>query len=192
MEPSTRISRTSTTGGSTRPTSTDIVPVEDEDLRKGALKMQLSHAITNLESAVEVQLRVAGPEVAEAGSQLMAALKPAITQTMMEVVSMAVAEIASQLDTQTIDIKLVDGDPELVVNDDPTSVSPPPPPPPPGADDVDEARLTVRLPGYLKDLIASEADTAGDSINSYVVDVLSRKARKRESTGTHHRTTFEL
>jgi hypothetical protein len=139
--------------------------------------MQLSHAITNLESAVEVQLRVAGPEIAEAGTQLMAALKPAITQTMMEVVSMAVAEIASQLDTQTIDIKLVDGDPELVVNDDPTSVTPPPPPPPPGVDDVDEARLTVRLPG---------------SINSYVVDVLSRKARKRESTGSHHRTTFEL
>ncbi len=154
--------------------------------------MQLSHAITNLESAVETQLRVAGPEVTEAGTQLMAALKPAITQTMMEVVTMAVAEIASQMDSQTIDIKLVDGDPELVVNDDPTAVSPLPPPPPPGAEDFDEARLTVRLPGYLKDLIASEADTAGDSINSYVVDILSRKARKRQSGGTHHRRTIEL
>lgn len=153
--------------------------------------MQLSHAIANLEAAVETQLRVAGPDVAEAGSQLMAALKPAITQTMMEVVSMAVAEIASQLDTQTIDIKLVDGDPELVVNDNPSAVPPSPPPPPPGADD-DEARLTVRLPGYLKDLIASEAGTAGDSINSYVVDVLSRKTRKGASTGTHHRGTIEL
>lgn len=154
--------------------------------------MQLSHAITNLESAVETQLRVAGPEVTEAGTHLMAALKPAITQTMMEVVTMAVAEIASQLDTQTIDIKLVDGDPELVVNDDPTVVAPPPPPPPPGSDDVDEARLTVRLPGYLKDLIANEADTAGDSINSYIVDVLGRSARKRQSGGTHHRGTIEL
>lgn len=153
--------------------------------------MQLSHAITNLESAVEIQLRVAGPEIAEAGSQLMAALKPAITQSMMEVVTMAVAEIASQMDSQTIDIKLVDGDPELVVNDDPGAVPPPPPPPPPGVED-DEARLTVRLPGYLKDLIASEAGTAGDSINSYVVDILSRKARKGASTGTHHRRTIEL
>lgn len=154
--------------------------------------MQLSHAITNLESAVETQLRVAGPEVAEAGGYLMAALKPAITQTMMEVVNMAVSEIASQLDAQTIDIKLVDGDPELVVNDDPSAVAPPPPPPPPGQDHCEEARLTVRLPGYLKDLIANEADTVGDSINSYVVDILSRKARQRESTGTRHRTTFEL
>ena len=154
--------------------------------------MQLSHAITNLESAVETQLRVAGPDFAEAGAQLMAALKPAITQTMMDVVAMAVAEISSQLDTQNIDIKLVDGDPELVVTDDPSAVAPPPPPPPPGAEDSDEARITVRLPGYLKDLITAEADESGDSINSYVVDVLNSKTRKRRSTGSHTRTTLEL
>ena len=155
--------------------------------------MQLSHAITNLESAVETQLRIPGPEIAEAGAHLMAALKPAITQTMMEVVNMAVAEISSQLDTQLIDIKLVDGDPELVVNDDPTAVTPPPPPPPPGSDDVDEARITVRLPGYLKDLIVNEAESSGDSINAYVVDVLTNKARRsRNATGSHHKTTFKL
>jgi len=154
--------------------------------------MQLSHATTKLESAVETQLRVAGPEIAEAGTHLLAALKPAITQTMMEVVNMAVAEISSQLETQTIDIKLVDGDPELVVNEDPTAVPPPPPPPPPGSDEADEARITVRLPSYLKDLISNEAESAGDSINAYVVDVLSNKARKRRSTGSHHKTTFQL
>lgn len=154
--------------------------------------MQLSHAITNLESAVETQLRVAGPEMAEAGAQLMAALKPAITQSMMEVVNMAVTEISSQLDTQTIDIKLVDGDPELVVSDDP-SATPPSPPPSDGNEDADEARITVRLPGYLKDLIANEADSAGDSINSYVVDVLNSKARRRHaSRGTHHKGTIQL
>lgn len=152
--------------------------------------MQLSHAITNLETAVETQLRVAGPEVAEAGTHLMAALKPAITQAMMEIVTMAVTEISSQLDTQTIDIKLVDGDPELVVSDDPTAGSPPPPPP--DFDEVGEARITVRLPGYLKDLITNEAEVSGDSINSYVVDLLSSKTRRKGSTGTHHKSTIEL
>jgi len=155
--------------------------------------VQLSHAMTKLESAVETQLRIAGPDIVEAGTQLMAALKPAISQTMMDVVNMAVAEISSQLDSQTIDIKLVDGDPELVVNDDHSAVSPPPPPPPPGSDDIDEARITVRLPGYLKDLIANEAETAGDSINSYVVDLLNDKARRRKrSSGTQTKTTLEL
>lgn len=154
--------------------------------------MQLSHAVTKLESAVETQLRVAGAEIAEAGTHLMAALMPAINQTMMDVVSMAVAEISSQLDTQTIDIKLVDGDPELVVNEDHAAVRPPPPPPPPGSGEVDEARITVRLPSYLKDLISNEAESVGDSINSYVVDVLSNKARTKRSTGSHHKSTFQL
>lgn len=154
--------------------------------------MHLSHAITNLEAAVDTQLRIAGPEVAEAGAQLMAALKPAITQTMMEVISMAVAEIASQLDSQGIDIKLVDGDPELVVRDDTTTVTPPQPPLPPGVDDADEARITVRLPSYLKDLITAEAEVSGDSVNSYVIDVLSKGSRRKRSAGSHTKTTLEL
>lgn len=152
--------------------------------------MQLSHAINRLETAVETQLRVADPDIAAAGNQLMAALEPAITQTMMDVVAMAVSEISSQLEGQTIDIKLVEGNPELVVSEDRSAV-PPPPPPPPGAED-DEARITVRLPGYLKDLISTEAEDAGDSINSYVVDVLSSKARSRGKSGTRQRRTIEL
>jgi len=154
--------------------------------------MQLSHAITDLETAVETQLRVAGPEIAEAGAHLMAALGPAISQTMMQVVSMAVAEVSSQLDTQAIDIKLVDGDPELVVRDDPSAVLPPPPPPPPGVDDSDEARITVRLPGYLKDLVNEAAADAGDSINAYVVEVLTHKANARRAAGTRRKTTIQL
>jgi HicB family len=154
--------------------------------------MQLSHAISNLETAVETQLRVAGPEIAEAGAQLMAALKPAITQTMMEVVSMAVSEISSQLETQAIDVKLVDGDPELVVRDD-IGAGGPTPPPNLGDDDADEARITVRLPGYLKDLIAAAAESSGDSVNSYVVDVLGSQARrKHRSSGNTTKTTLEL
>jgi hypothetical protein len=152
--------------------------------------MQFSQAITKLETAVDTQLRIAGPEIAEAGAQLMAALTPAITQTMMDVVSMAVAEISSQLDVQTVDIKLVDGDPELVVRDDPTAETLPPSSS--ETTDDDEARITVRLPGYLKDLIASEAESVGDSVNSYVVDVLSSKTRRRGTGGTRRRTTIEL
>lgn len=150
--------------------------------------MQLSHAVNTLETAVETQLRIADPDIAAAGSQLMAALKPAITQTMMDVVAMAVSEISSQLEGQTIDINLVEGNPELVVGEDPSAV----PPPPPSGTENDEARITVRLPGYLKDLIATEAEGAGDSINSYVVDVLSDKTRRRGPGGTQWRTTIEL
>ncbi len=151
--------------------------------------MQLEHTILGFETAVENQLRVAGPDAAEIGGHLMAALKPAIRQSLMDVVNMAATEVSSQLVGQKVEIRLVDGDPELTVVDDHTGV--PPPPPPSGAED-DEARITVRLPGYLKDLIADAASDAGDSVNSFVVEALRGKAQPRKGGMTRHRTTIEL
>lgn len=152
--------------------------------------MQLSHAISGLENAVEAQLRVAGPESAELGAQLLNALRPAIRQTLMEVVTMAATEVSSQLPSHRVEVRLVEGDPELVVSEDSTDV--PPPPTPPGGDD-DEARITLRLPGYLKELIAEAAAGSGDSLNAFVVDALrSRAHTSAKGGGTRHRTTLEL
>lgn len=152
--------------------------------------MQLSHAIVGLEGAVEAQLTIAGPDVAEAGSRLMAALKPAIRQTLMDVVNMAATEVSSQLAGQKVEIRLVDGDPELAVVADGSGATPPSPSPH-GADE-DEARITVRLPGYLKDLIAEAASTEGDSVNSFVVDTLRSQTQARKGGATRHRATIEL
>jgi hypothetical protein len=152
--------------------------------------MQLTQALDTLEAAVETQLRVAGPEAAELGAQLMAALQPALRQSFLEVLGMAATEIASQLAGQRIDVRLVDGDPELVVANDGTEM--PPPPPPPGADD-DEARITLRLPGYLKDMIAEAAASTGDSVNSFVVDALRSQAHKPpRPSKTRLQTTITL
>lgn len=150
--------------------------------------MQLEHTILSFETAVENQLRVAGPDAAEIGGHLMAALKPAIRQSLMDVVNMAATEVSSQLVGQKVEIRLVDGDPELTVVDDETAS--PPPPPPAGADD--EARITVRLPGYLKELIADAATDAGDSVNSFVVDALKGRAQPRKGGVTRHRSTIEI
>lgn len=151
--------------------------------------MQLDHTLLGLEAAVENQLRVAGPDAAEIGAHLLAALKPAINQSLMEVLNMAATEVSSQLPGQRVEIRLVDGDPELTVVDD--ASAPPPPPPPPGAED-DEARITVRLPGYLKDLIADAASDAGDSVNSFVIEALKGQAQPRRDGTTRHHTTIDL
>ncbi len=151
--------------------------------------MLLSHAMTGLENAVETQLRVAGPDIAEAGVHLMDALQPALRQTLMDVVTMAATEVSSQLVSQNVDIRLVDGDPELTVVDDGADVVAPPPP----ADaEVDEARITIRLPGYLKDLVADAASTSGDSVNTYVIDTLKSQTQTKKSGATRHRATIEL
>lgn len=140
-----------------------------------------------METAVESQLRLGDPVLAGLAADLLEVMRPAMKQVLMDVVEMAVQEIGGQLPAQRIDIRLVDGEPELIVTADDSKI-PPPPPPPPG-DEVDaEARITLRLPGYLKDLLADAADGAGDSLNSFVVDTLRSKTYERSSNHSVKRT----
>ena len=152
--------------------------------------MQLAHAIAGLEEAVETQMRLAGPEVAEAGTHFVTALMPAIRESMMSVATMAATEISSQLPSQAVEVRLVDGDLELVVSEDRTAT---PPASPDLGDDENEARITLRLPSYLKDLIAEAADTSGDSVNAYVVESLKTSTNEPTKGGvSRYRTTIEL
>lgn len=135
--------------------------------------MQIDHLLVELEQQVDTQLRFADPLKVDLISDVLEVINPAVRQTMFRVVETAMAEINSQLTGQTVEIRLVDGDPELIV----TTASAPPPPPPetpdaPEAEGFDEARITLRIPGYLKEIIADAARNAGDSVNSYVVDAL--------------------
>lgn len=153
--------------------------------------MQLDQALLGLETAVETQLRVAGPEATELGAQLMAALQPAIRQTFLDVLCAAAAEVSSQLVGQKVEVKMVEGDPELVVTRDDSGSS---------ArfdddDDIDmsETRITVRLPSNLKEIIADAAQAAGDSLNAFVVDALKTQTRATRNVGkTRVRTTIDL
>jgi hypothetical protein len=150
--------------------------------------MQLTQAALRVESALESHLRVGDPELAVLGAELLELLRPAIKQTLMDVVEMAVQEVNGQLVGQQVDIRLVDGDPELTMRRD-ESRFPSPPAPPSPEDTMDaEARITLRLPGYLKDLIAQAAEGAGDSVNSFVVDALRSKAYERASSSSVRRT----
>lgn len=141
-----------------------------------------------METAVEAQLRLGDSELASLGSELLEVLRPAIKQTLMEVVEMAAQEVNGQLVGQRVDIRLVDGDPELTIRPDDSRIPPPPTPLDVGELMDAEARITLRLPGYLKDLIAEAADGAGDSVNSFVVDTLRSKAYERKSSSSVRKT----
>jgi Protein of unknown function (DUF1778) len=150
--------------------------------------MQLTQTAHVMEAAVQAQMRLADPELAALGSELLDVLRPAFRLTLMEVVEMAAQEVNGQLVGQRVEIQLVDGEPELTVRPDESAIPPPPPPPTPG-DPVDaEARITLRLPGYLKDLIAEAAEGAGDSVNAFVVDALRSKAYERAPSSSVRRT----
>jgi hypothetical protein len=150
--------------------------------------MQLTQAAFRLETAVEAQLRLGNPEMASLGAELLEVLRPAIKQIMMEVVEMAAQEVNGQLVGHRVDIRLVDGDPELTVSPDDSRIPPPPPPLAPGDTMDTEARITLRLPGYLKEVIAEAAEVAGDSVNSFVIDALRSRAYERTPSSSVKRT----
>ena len=153
--------------------------------------MQLTQATFRLEAAVEAQLRMGAAELVSAGAELLEVLRPAVKQAMMDVVEMAAQEVNGQLVGHRVDIRLVDGDPELVVSPDDSRIPPPPSPPGPGDSSDTEARITLRLPGYLKDLIAEAADVAGDSVNTFVIDALRSRAYDR-APGNSVKRTIDL
>ncbi len=148
-----------------------------------AVDVQLDHSLISLENAVNTQIRLGGEGLAEVASQLLEALRPAVRQTLMNVVEGTAAEISSQLVGQNVEIRLQDGEPELVVVDAAGAHET-------AEEDKVEARLTLRLPESLKDLIEDAADTSGDSINSWVVNALRSKTTTH--SGSSVKTTIEL
>ena len=130
--------------------------------------------INAVRAALIQQAAVAGadPVVETAAAQLVEALGPALRLAAIQLAEQAAAEVDAQLSDQRVDVLLTDGDPTLRVGertgDDHR---------PPSAEDLD-ARITLRLPPSLKQLIEDAAQTTGDSVNGWVMDALHKRARR--------------
>lgn len=140
--------------------------------------------MTQIETAVDAQMRMMGAEAAEAAVGFMDAFRPAIRAALLEVAQQSAAEVSAQLGDRRVDVRLGGGDPDLVVSaaEDRSQTS---------FEDEMEARITLRLPGALKGVIEDAASSSGDSINSWVVDALRSSAR-RKASGTRFDETIEL
>lgn len=151
--------------------------------------MRLEPILTQIDTSLEAQLRWADPAVTEMAAGFVDVLRPAIRGAMLEVAQQAAAEIGAQLGDRQVEVRLVGGDPELIVS----AAEPAPMGSETQGDlgDEMEARITLRLPSNLKGLIEEAASSSGDSINSWVVDALKTRTR-RASTGTRVEETFQL
>lgn len=154
--------------------------------------MRLEPILTQIDTGIEAQLRWADPTITEMVAGFVDALRPAIRGALLEVAQQAAAEIGAQLGDRQVEVRLVEGDPELVV----TTAELPPfpgshPDQSPSPGDEMEARITLRLPGQLKGLIEEAASTSGDSINSWVIDALRSRTR-RAQVGSRVEETFQL
>ena len=166
------------------PASTVVAVVAAE--RHGSNAMQVQSIINAVQAALASQGSLAGGDVAveEAIDHLTAALAPAIRQAAMDLAEQAACEVRAQLPDRTVDLILSDGDPSLRIAESAATVEPN------SAEELD-ARITLRVPPSLKSLIEDAADTAGASVNSWVLDALARRARKPQQ-GHGFRTTHSF
>jgi hypothetical protein len=150
--------------------------------------MQIRPIINSVQATLLGQATMAtnDPAVEAAVSQLVEALGPAIQVAAMEIAEQAAEEIRAQLPEQSVDVVLRDGDPTLRVGEAPRSNEARP-----SADELD-ARITLRLPPALKQLIEDSARDAGDSVNAWVVDELAKRAGRERGRGQHYNESFDL
>ncbi|HJR86175.1 MAG TPA: toxin-antitoxin system HicB family antitoxin [Acidimicrobiia bacterium] len=130
--------------------------------------MQISAALHNLESAIEAQLAlVADPAVEAGGRAVLAALRPALKEAAMELANQATEEVAAQLPAYRVELVLSDGEPSIRVSTDESTAT--------SVEGDFDARITLRLPPAIKDIVERAATESGDSVNAWVVKTLAGK-----------------
>jgi hypothetical protein len=104
----------------------------------------------------------------------------------MDLAEQAACEVRAQLPDRTVDLVLADGDPALRIAEATVSAES-------SSSEELDARITLRVPPSLKSLIEDAAETAGASVNSWVLDALSRRARKpQQGRGFRMTHSFDL
>lgn len=122
-----------------------------------------------------------------AAELLSVALESALGRRLQEALAEAALELTGQLPSGRVEVRIAGGDPELVYVDEapPAGVSP--------ADALGEeadARITLRLPERLKSRLEEAASADGVSVNTWLVQMLTRALDPRPSfrgAGGRHR-----
>jgi hypothetical protein len=125
-----------------------------------------------------------GDEATARAAELLAvALESSLGRRLQQALAEAALELSSQLERGSIEVRVVGGDVELV------HVTDPDPAPAEVADEVFSARISLRLPQSLKSRIEEVAATNGVSVNTWLVQALSRVLEPHSSTGGSRRLT---
>jgi hypothetical protein len=158
---------------------TSSVPAWSADVQ---LEPVLSAVRANL--AGQVVLGGMDPQVEAAAAHLTDTLGPALRNAAIELAQQAAAEIDAQLPDHAVAVVLNGADVELRVDERaPTATEP---------DEELDARITLRLPPSLKQKIEWFASVDGESVNSWVVDALNKRARRNAPGGRNMNEEFDL
>lgn len=146
--------------------------------------MQLDGYVQTLREDLARVAAIGDEQTARSAELLAVALESSLSRRLQEALAEAALELSAQLERGRVEVRIAGGDPELVyVGDE-------------GSADLDtaeqalDARITLRLPESLKSRLEAAAATRGVSLNTWLVQTLSRLLEQPPSAGrTRHRLT---
>jgi HicB family len=126
---------------------------------------------------------VGDESTARAAALLAVALESSLGRRLQEALAEAALELSTQLDQGVVEVRVAGDDLRLVYVEDvhPTPTETP--------DEAFAARITLRLPDSLKLRLESAAANGGVSVNTWLVQALTRALEPRQSTGGGRRLT---
>src|SRR3954452_1412776 len=142
------------------------------------MHMDITPYVDSLRQARVSAADSAGDETRQAAERLSFALDSSSRLAIMEAVSQAAAEITAEMPNGGVDVRLNGRDLDFLVHvATPTAPAPPLPPGPEDLDDGNLARITLRIPESVKPKAEERAAEAGQSLNTWLVNVVRAASR---------------
>jgi hypothetical protein len=139
--------------------------------------MQIDGYVQALREDLARVAAVGDESTARAAELLAVALESAVGRRLLEALGEAALELSGQLEEGHVEVRFAGGDPELVlVRDEGAAPAEP-------ADEAFAARISLRLPESLKGRLETAAARDGVSLNTWLVQALTRAAEPRPSSG---------
>jgi hypothetical protein len=139
--------------------------------------MQIDGYIQSLREDLRRVAAVGDESTARAADLLAVALESSLGRRFQEALAEAALELSAQLERGRVEVRVAGGDPELVYVEEaePESAG--------ASDEAFSARITLRLPDTLKARLEAAAGANGVSVNTWLVQTLSRLLAPRPSGG---------
>ena len=145
--------------------------------------MQVEAYVQALREDLARVAAVGDASTARAAELLAVSLESSLGRRLQEALAEAALDLSAQLEQGRVEVRVAGGDLELVY------VTEEAPGPAEAADDVFSARITLRLPEALKSRLETAAGANGVSVNTWLVQALTRLLERPPAAGSRHRLT---
>lgn len=148
--------------------------------------MQLTPYLEAVARDLDNATALADDQTREITHRVASVIEPGLRLAMVQLLSDVAAQLTAELDGTVITVRMEGRDPSWhIVRDEPSVVARDTEP----GDDENSARVTVRLPEAVKKRAEASAQSAGQSLNTWIVQAL-RRATTPDSTS--HRSSRRI